>query len=133
MPETKLPLHPIKAPHGGTFYCASAPGSDPFVEVGDVVYPEDVVCIVEAMKMYNNIEHDGPPGRVSQIPLKNEAHVEPDDVLMLVEPDPSLPERPKRPQMAQTPEEVIAQIEAATASIKAGLAQGREKDKNEGE
>ena len=51
-------LHIIKSPIVGTFYEASAPGADPFVKVGDKVEAGQVVCIVEAMKLMNEIECD---------------------------------------------------------------------------
>ena len=53
--------HVIKSPMVGTFYRASAPGAKPFVEPGQAVKAGDVVCIIEAMKLLNEIEadHDG--------------------------------------------------------------------------
>ncbi|HZN25033.1 MAG TPA: acetyl-CoA carboxylase biotin carboxyl carrier protein [Burkholderiales bacterium] len=53
--------HVIKSPMVGTFYRSSAPGSKPFVEVGQAVKAGDTVCIIEAMKLLNEIEadHDG--------------------------------------------------------------------------
>ncbi len=51
-------LHIIKSPIVGTFYEASAPGAEPFVKVGDKVEAGQVVCIVEAMKLMNEIESD---------------------------------------------------------------------------
>lgn len=51
-------LHIVKSPIVGTFYEASAPGADPFVKVGDRVESGQVVCIVEAMKLLNEIECD---------------------------------------------------------------------------
>ena len=53
-------LHIVKSPIVGTFYEASAPGADPFVKVGDHVEAGQVVCIVEAMKLMNEIECDTP-------------------------------------------------------------------------
>lgn len=50
--------HAVKSPMVGTFYTAPSPGSSPFVKVGQQVKPGDVVCIVEAMKMMNQIEAD---------------------------------------------------------------------------
>lgn len=50
--------HIIKSPMVGTFYSAPSPGSPAFVEVGQHVKPGDVICIVEAMKMMNQIEAD---------------------------------------------------------------------------
>jgi acetyl-CoA carboxylase biotin carboxyl carrier protein len=51
-------LHIIKSPIVGTFYEASAPGADPYVKVGEQVDSGQVVCIVEAMKLMNEIESD---------------------------------------------------------------------------
>jgi len=51
-------LHIVKSPIVGTFYEASAPGADPFVKVGDQVEAGQVICIVEAMKLMNEIECD---------------------------------------------------------------------------
>lgn len=51
-------LHIIKSPIVGTFYEASAPGAEPYIKVGDKVESGQVVCIVEAMKLMNEIESD---------------------------------------------------------------------------
>lgn len=51
-------LHIVKSPIVGTFYEASAPGAEPFVKVGDQVEAGQVICIVEAMKLMNEIECD---------------------------------------------------------------------------
>jgi acetyl-CoA carboxylase biotin carboxyl carrier protein len=51
-------LHVIKSPIVGTFYAAASPGSAPFVKIGDVVQVGQVVCIIEAMKLMNEIEAD---------------------------------------------------------------------------
>jgi acetyl-CoA carboxylase biotin carboxyl carrier protein len=51
-------LHVIKSPIVGTFYEASAPGAEPYIKVGDQVESGQVVCIVEAMKLMNEIESD---------------------------------------------------------------------------
>ena len=55
-PEEKL--HIVKSPIVGTFYEAPSPGAPPFVKVGDSVEPGQVLCIVEAMKLLNEIESD---------------------------------------------------------------------------
>jgi acetyl-CoA carboxylase biotin carboxyl carrier protein len=78
-------LAAIKSPIVGTFYRAPAPDAPPYVEVGDTVKPGQVVCIVEAMKLMNEIESDV-AGRIAQILIKNEDPVEYNQVLMLVEP-----------------------------------------------
>lgn len=51
-------LHTIKSPIVGTFYAAATPGAPPFVKIGDVVQSGQVVCIIEAMKLMNEIEAD---------------------------------------------------------------------------
>jgi len=51
-------LHIIKSPIVGTFYAAASPGGPPFVKAGDVIQPGQVVCIIEAMKLMNEIEAD---------------------------------------------------------------------------
>ena len=50
--------HVVHSPMVGTFYQAPAPGSNPFVQIGQEVQPGDVLCIIEAMKMLNQIESD---------------------------------------------------------------------------
>ena len=52
------PGHVVPAPMVGTFYAAASPGAKPFVEIGDEVKPGEVLCIIEAMKMMNQIESD---------------------------------------------------------------------------
>ena len=51
-------LHTIKSPIVGTFYAAASPGTPPFVKAGDVIQAGQVVCIIEAMKLMNEIEAD---------------------------------------------------------------------------
>ena len=65
----------ITSPMVGTFYTASSPGADAFVKVGDKVNEGDVVCIVEAMKMVNEIKSDF-SGTVSKILVENSDPVE---------------------------------------------------------
>jgi acetyl-CoA carboxylase biotin carboxyl carrier protein len=50
--------HPVKSPMVGTFYRSASPGAAPFVEIGDTVAQGDTLCIVEAMKLMNEIEAD---------------------------------------------------------------------------
>jgi acetyl-CoA carboxylase biotin carboxyl carrier protein len=57
-PATEEGLHTVKSPIVGTFYEAPSPGSPPFVKVGDQVEAGQVLCIVEAMKLMNEIESD---------------------------------------------------------------------------
>jgi acetyl-CoA carboxylase biotin carboxyl carrier protein len=65
----------VTAPMVGTFYAAPAPGSDAFVEVGSEVKAGDVLCIIEAMKMMNQIESDK-AGKVVSVLVKNGDPVE---------------------------------------------------------
>jgi acetyl-CoA carboxylase biotin carboxyl carrier protein len=51
-------LHVIKSPIVGTFYAAPSPGASPFVKIGDIIQAGQVVCIIEAMKLMNEIEAD---------------------------------------------------------------------------
>lgn len=57
-PKAQLNGHVVKSPMVGTFYSSPSPGSPAFVEVGKHVKPGDVICIIEAMKMMNQIEAD---------------------------------------------------------------------------
>ncbi len=65
----------IKSPMVGTFYAAPDPDSQPFVKVGDHVGPETVVCIVEAMKVFNQIPAEA-AGRIIAVLVENGAPVE---------------------------------------------------------
>jgi len=85
-PETERKnLAAIRSPIVGTFYRAPSPDAPSYVEVGDIVKPGQVVCIVEAMKLMNEIESDA-AGRITQILVKNEDPVEYNQELMLIEP-----------------------------------------------
>ena len=75
---------PIKSPMVGTFYSASAPDAAPFVEIGSDVAVGDVVCIIEAMKLMNEIKTEQ-AGKVIKICVKNGDPVEYGQVLMYVE------------------------------------------------
>ena len=66
---------PITSPMVGTFYMASSPGAKPFVEVGSTVSTGQVVCIIEAMKLMNEIEAEV-SGKVTQICVKDGEAVE---------------------------------------------------------
>lgn len=74
----------IKAPMVGTFYAAPKPGAPAFVQEGDVVSPQSVLCIVEVMKLMNNLEA-GVHGVVKKILVTNEQAVEYGQPLMLIE------------------------------------------------
>ena len=77
-------LIPIKSPMLGTFYRAPKPDAPPFVEVGQLVTKEDVVCIVEVMKLFNMVRA-GVGGRIVKICVENAQLVEYNQVLFLVE------------------------------------------------
>jgi acetyl-CoA carboxylase biotin carboxyl carrier protein len=83
--QAKSNLASIRSPIVGTFYRSPAPDAPSYVEVGDIIKPGQVVCIVEAMKLMNEIESDV-AGRVAQILVKNEDPVEYNQELILVEP-----------------------------------------------
>jgi len=78
-------LIPIKAPMVGTFYSASSPDSDPFVSIGTEVSEKSVVCIVEAMKHFNEISAEV-RGTVTKILVSNGQIVEFGQPLFLVKP-----------------------------------------------
>ena len=67
--------HAVKSPMVGTFYRAASPGATPFVEVGDTVAAGDTLCIVEAMKLMNEIESDA-SGTIKAILVENGQPVE---------------------------------------------------------
>lgn len=76
--------HQVKSPMVGTFYRASSPEAPSYVEVGDTVNVGDTLCIVEAMKMMNQIEADK-AGVVKAILVDNEDAVEFDQPLFVIE------------------------------------------------
>lgn len=77
-------LHEIKSPIVGTFYRAPAPDADSYVQVGDVVSAGTVLCIVEAMKLMNEIESDI-SGKIVKILVDNGKPVEYNQPLFLIE------------------------------------------------
>lgn len=74
----------IKSPIVGTFYRSSGPDKPPFIKVGDTVKQGDVVCIIEAMKLFNEIESEV-TGTVVKVLVEDASPVEYDQVLFLVE------------------------------------------------
>ena len=76
----------IKSPMIGTFYRTSNPDSPPFVSVGDKVTKGQTVCIIEAMKLFNEIESEV-SGTIVKVMVENSSPVEYDQVLFVVEPD----------------------------------------------
>jgi acetyl-CoA carboxylase biotin carboxyl carrier protein len=75
----------IKSPMIGTFYRSSTPEKPLFVNVGDEIKPGSVLCIIEAMKLFNEIESEV-SGRIVKILVENASPVEYDQPLFLVEP-----------------------------------------------
>ena len=84
-PEPEIPAgHIVKSPMVGTFYRSSSPGASAFVEVGSKVNVGDTLCIIEAMKMLNQIEADK-AGTVSAILVENAEPVEYGQPLFVIE------------------------------------------------
>ena len=89
--KTETPAKPadnyitIKSPMIGTFYRRSSPDKPPFAEVGTEVTPGKTVCIIEAMKLFNEIESEV-TGRVVKVLVEDSSPVEYDQPLFLVEP-----------------------------------------------
>ena len=76
--------HQVKSPMVGTFYRSPSPGAKPFVEIGSQVKQGDTVCIIEAMKILNEIEADK-SGTVTQILCENGQAVEYGQPLFVIE------------------------------------------------
>jgi acetyl-CoA carboxylase biotin carboxyl carrier protein len=75
----------IRAPMLGVFYRASAPGEKPFVEVGQRVYADDTVCLIEVMKLFNSIRA-GVDGEVVNILVDNGSLIDFDQPLVFIKP-----------------------------------------------
>lgn len=76
--------HQVRSPMVGTFYRAPQPGAEPFVQVGDTVAEGDTLCIIEAMKLLNEIEADK-AGRIREVLVENGQPVEFDQPLFVIE------------------------------------------------
>jgi acetyl-CoA carboxylase biotin carboxyl carrier protein len=83
-PKPKSNEHVITAPMVGTFYASPSPGAKPFVEIGDEIKAGQVLCIIEAMKMMNQIEADK-SGRIASVMARNGDPVEFGQPLFVVE------------------------------------------------
>jgi acetyl-CoA carboxylase biotin carboxyl carrier protein len=81
--EAKVEGHVVKSPMVGTFYRAPSPGAKAFVEVGDRVNAGDTLCIIEAMKLLNEIEADA-SGVVKEVYVENGQPVEYGEPLFLI-------------------------------------------------
>ncbi|MBT6366994.1 MAG: acetyl-CoA carboxylase biotin carboxyl carrier protein, partial [Bacteroidetes bacterium] len=75
----------IKSPMIGTFYRTPSPDQDAFVKIGDSIKPGDVLCIVEAMKLFNEIESEV-SGKIVKILVDDKTPIEYDQPLFLVDP-----------------------------------------------
>lgn len=84
-PPVNSNLITIKSPMIGTFYRSAGPDKPPFVNVGDDVAPGKVVCIIEAMKLFNEIESEV-GGKIVKVLVDDASPVEYDQPLFLVEP-----------------------------------------------
>jgi acetyl-CoA carboxylase biotin carboxyl carrier protein len=84
-PQVTENLAAITSPMVGTFYRAPAPDADPYVESGDLVEVGQTVCIIEAMKLMNEIESEH-RGRVVKVLVENAQPVEFGQKLFLIEP-----------------------------------------------
>lgn len=78
--------HVVHSPIVGTFYRAPSPDTDPFVQVGQKVSVGDTICIVEAMKLMNEIESDA-SGTVVKILVENSQSVEYNQPILVIKPD----------------------------------------------
>ena len=84
-PETEEELYYVKSPIVGTFYKSPSPTSDPFISVGDFVEKGSIVCIIEAMKLMNEIESET-AGEVISVLVENGQPVEYGEKLFAIRP-----------------------------------------------
>ena len=82
--ETNENFHEVRAPMVGTFYRSPAPDADPYIENGDTISTGQTVCIIEAMKLMNEIQSEV-DGKITKIMVENAQPVEYNQVLFLVE------------------------------------------------
>ncbi|MCD8524241.1 MAG: acetyl-CoA carboxylase biotin carboxyl carrier protein [Gammaproteobacteria bacterium] len=82
--DNNAALHHVKSPMVGTVYLSPTPGSDPFVKVGQVVTQGQTLCLVEAMKMYNQIEADK-SGTITACLVENASPIEFEQPLFIIE------------------------------------------------
>ncbi|MCH2022493.1 MAG: acetyl-CoA carboxylase biotin carboxyl carrier protein [Saprospiraceae bacterium] len=83
--EEKTNYIEIKSPMVGTFYRSSSPEKGAFVKVGDTISEDDTVCLIEAMKLFNEVKAEV-SGRIVKVMVEDASPVEYDQVLFLVEP-----------------------------------------------
>ena len=85
--EPALPTNyiEIKSPMVGTFYRSSTPEKPPFIKVGDTIGPDTTVCLIEAMKLFNDVKAEV-SGKIVKVMAEDASPVEYEQVLFLVEP-----------------------------------------------
>jgi acetyl-CoA carboxylase biotin carboxyl carrier protein len=83
-PKKEITGHTVKSPMVGTVYLAPTPGAKPFVEIGQRVKAGDTLCLIEAMKMFNQVESDK-AGIISACMVENSYPVEYDQPLFIIE------------------------------------------------
>ncbi len=84
--DSTVGLLEVKSPIVGTFYRSASPDKPPFISVGDTISVGSVVCIVEAMKLFNEIESEV-AGKIVKVVIDDASPVEYDQVLFLVDPN----------------------------------------------
>ena len=82
--QKKSPFYEVTSPMVGTFYAASSPGAEPFIKAGSKVKPGDVLCIIEAMKIMNELPSEV-SGVVKEIVVKDNQTVEFGQILIRIE------------------------------------------------
>jgi acetyl-CoA carboxylase biotin carboxyl carrier protein len=84
-PKAEIKYIEIKSPMVGTFYRSPSPDKPIYVKVGDTINPESVVCLIEAMKLFNDVKAEV-SGRIVKVMVEDASPVEYEQVLFLVEP-----------------------------------------------
>ncbi len=84
-PKAEIKYIEIKSPMVGTFYRSSSPDKPVYIKVGDTINPESVVCLIEAMKLFNDVKAEV-SGRIVKVMVEDASPVEYEQVLFLVEP-----------------------------------------------
>jgi acetyl-CoA carboxylase biotin carboxyl carrier protein len=84
-PKADIKYIEIKSPMVGTFYRSSSPDKPVYIKVGDTINPESVVCLIEAMKLFNDVKAEV-SGRIVKVMVEDASPVEYEQVLFLVEP-----------------------------------------------
>ena len=84
-PKSDVKYIEIKSPMVGTFYRSSSPEKPAFVKVGDTINADTTVCLIEAMKLFNDVKAEV-SGRIVKVMVDDASPVEYDQVLFLVEP-----------------------------------------------